>query len=169
MFSLINHTNIGWAVPTNLHPEHHLVGSAHPTLVRCRAFIGTGSCAYHDISYSAAYTTYILMVSLIVSVIVAVVEIDVPRVVGIVSVGSSRPVVVRLAHYPPTFCLPGQTHHPSGPVRPGTKGCIPMPGKIYRAGRTHYEKAHSFIPQDDDSGRHGFILSYSSANPHSGG
>ena len=97
----------------------------------------------HDVSYSAAYTTYIIVVCLIVVVVVAVVEIDVPRVVCIVGVGGSRPVIGRLAHYPSTFCLPGQTHRPSGPVRPGTKGCIPMPGNAGREGRTMKRHTHS--------------------------
>ncbi len=55
-----------------------------------------------EASCSASDTPHIVVVGLIVVVHVAIVQIHVPCVAGIVGIGSSRPVVVRLHIHLPT-------------------------------------------------------------------
>ena len=52
---------------------------------------------------AAAHRTHIVRVRLIVVVHVAIVEIDVPRVAGVVGVGSARPIVAGLQARPFLF------------------------------------------------------------------
>ena len=74
---------------------------------------------------AAAHRTHIVRVSLIVVVHVAIVEIDFPRVVGVVGVSSTGPVVVGLPvqkNVRLLNCLGAR-----GPYNKGTNPCILIP------------------------------------------
>jgi len=83
-------------------------------------------------SRAATDGTHVVVVALIVRVHVAVVEVDVPRVVGIVLVGSRRPVVVRLRN--PRRLFPSEARtaseggtRVSGPAATGEDSLVPRP------------------------------------------
>jgi len=62
------------------------------------------------LSLALSHTTHIVVIGLIVVVHVAVVEVHVPGVTGIVNVGSSRPVIAGVSVYP--------LECPFGPLKP---------------------------------------------------